>query len=64
MKTDFIPGTVFRGNVNGVLFEIVKVEKNNATIKCLNNGKFFVYGVRALEHCDITILGGADDGKE
>lgn len=65
MKTDLKKGTIFRGNVNGALFEIVKIENGNATIKCINQGKYFVYGVKALERCDITILEReAEDGKE
>ena len=65
MRTDLKQGTIFRGNANGVLFEIVKIENGNATIKCNNSGKSFVYGIKALEHCNITILESeAEDGKE
>ena len=65
MKTNFKKGTIFRGNSNGALFEIVKIEKGNATIKCVHTGKCFVYGIKALEHCNITILESvAEDGKK
>ena len=63
MKTDFTPGTRFRGNVNGALVEVVKIEGHNATLKELKTGYIFSYGIRALEKCDVTILErGAKDG--
>ena len=58
MKTNFKPGTQFRGNVNGALFEVVKVEKLNITVKEIKTGKLYTYGTKALEHCNITILDG------
>lgn len=58
MKTNFKPGTQFRGNVNGALFEVVKVEKHSITIKEIKTGNLYTYGVKALEHCNITILEG------
>lgn len=68
MKTDFKPGTRFRGNVNGALFEVVKVEKHKSgqsvTLKEIKTGNLYTYGLKALEHCDITILEReAEDGK-
>ena len=55
-KGKFKPGTKFEGNVNGSLFEVVKVEKHNVTLKNLHTGELFTYGLRALEKCDVTIL--------
>ena len=59
----FRPGTRFEGNVNGALFEVVKIEGHNATLKNLHTGDIFTYGLRALEKCDVTILEGTQDGK-
>lgn len=55
-KGKFKPGTKFRGNGNGVLFEVVKIEGENATIKHYPTGETITYGLRALEKCDVTIL--------
>ena len=52
------PGTIFRGNVNGAMFKIVKIENHTATIKELNTGKHYTYGVAALEHCNISVMDG------
>ena len=53
----FQPGTRFRGNVNGAEMEVVKIEDNNATIKDLKTGRVFIYGLQALEHCDLEVTG-------
>ena len=58
-KGKFHPGTKFRGNVNGALVEVVKIDYNQvpiATLKDLKTGHIFTYGLRALEKCDVTIL--------
>lgn len=55
-KGKFHPGTQFRGNENGVLFEVVKIENDVATIKHYPTGETITYGIRALEKCDVTIL--------
>ena len=62
-KGKFKPGTRFQGNGNGALFEVIKVDKHNATIKNLHTGGFLTYGIRALEKCDVTILEDAEDGR-
>lgn len=62
-KGKFKPGTRFRGNGNGALFEVIKVDKHNATLMSLNTGNVLTYGIRALEKCDVTILEDAEDGK-
>ena len=62
-KGKFKPGTRFRGNGNGALFEVIKVDKHNATLMSLNTGDVLTYGIRALEKCDVTILEDAEDGK-
>lgn len=62
-KGKFKPGTRFRGNGNGALFEVVKIDKHNATLMSLNTGDILTYGLRALEKCDVTILEDAEDGK-
>lgn len=59
----FHPGTRFEGNVNGALFEVVKIEGSNAILKNLHTGDIFAYGLHALEKCNVTILGVAQDGK-
>lgn len=61
-KGKFIPGVKFQGDYNGALFEVVKVDKHNATIKNLHTGYVFTYGLRALEKCFVTILEDAEDG--
>lgn len=58
MKTKFKPGTQFRGNVNGALFEVVNVQEHIIAIKEIKTGNVYAYGTKALEHCDITILEG------
>ena len=63
-KGKFNIGTQFIGNVNGVKMEVVKTEspwwiksrEKMVTIKDLETGKTFLYGLRALEKCDVTIL--------
>ncbi len=55
-KGKFKPGTKFRGNGNGVLFEVVKIEGKIATIKHYPTGETITYGLRALEKLDVTIL--------
>lgn len=55
-KGKFKQGTRFAGNVNGALFEVIKVDKHIATLKNLNTGEIFAYGLRALEKCSVTIL--------
>ncbi len=55
------PGTIFRGNANGAMFEVVKIENNMATVKELKTGNRYTYGVFALEYCNITILDGGDE---
>lgn len=59
----FHPGTRFRGNGNDALFEVLKIDKHNATLMSLNTGTIITYGLRALEKCDVTILEGTQDGK-
>lgn len=55
-KGKFKPGTKFRGNVNGAMFEVVKIEGKIATLKHFPTGETITYGLRALEKCDVTIL--------
>ena len=50
------PGTRFRANVSGAVFEILKIENNVATIRDVKTGMTINYGLRALEKCDVTIL--------
>lgn len=60
----FKVGTKFIGNVSGAKMEVVKTEspwwiktsEKMVTIKDLDTGKTFFYGLRALEKCDVTIL--------
>ena len=61
-KGKFKPGTKFQGNYNGEMFEVVKVEKRNVTLKSLRTGYVFTYGLRALEKCHVTILEDMKDG--
>ena len=63
-KGKFKPGTKFEVNFNGTLFEVVKVDKHNATLRNLHTGEIFTYGLRALEKCFVTILEeGEEDAK-
>lgn len=50
----FKPGTRFIGNVNGVEMEVVQIQNTMVVIKDLK-GNIFNYGLKALEHCDVTI---------
>lgn len=53
----FHRGVRFRGNVNGAEMEVVRIEDKNAIIKDLQTGRVFVYGLQALEHCDVEVTG-------
>lgn len=53
----FHPGTRFRGNVNGKEMEVVRIEGQNAIIKDLQSGRESIYGLKALEHCDVEVTG-------
>lgn len=64
MKTKFSEGTIFHCNRNNLFFEVVKIEKRNATVRELLSGAIYTYGLRALEELDVTIIRGTDDGKE
>ncbi len=64
MKRKLEPGTVFVGNVNNVVMELVEIQKSStrqghetAVIRETETGKLFTYGLDALERCNITILG-------
>jgi hypothetical protein len=60
----FKPGTVFKGNINGVQMVVIKIQKENlngcnkelAVIKDMTTEKTYTYGLRALERCNVTIL--------
>ena len=50
-------GTKIKGNVNGVIMEVVKIENNIlALLKDCKTGKISQYGLEALKRCNITIL--------
>ena len=54
-------GSTIIGNVNGSVFEVVKIEKNHkgtylAILKDCKPEKVFQYGLEALKRCDITIM--------
>lgn len=53
----FIPGTRFRGRVNGVEMVVARIEGTNAVIMDSRNGRYFLHGLSALEHSDVEILG-------
>ena len=55
-KGKFKVGTKFRGNGNGVMFEVVKIEGKIATLKHYPTGETITYGLRALEKLNVTIL--------
>ena len=55
-RHDIVPGTLFVGNVNGAKFEVVKIEGDSVVIKDLHTGQRFVYGIKALEKCDVTVV--------
>ena len=53
--------TKFKGNVNGAVMEILKIENPQyaslmAVIKDCKTGNTFQYGLEALKRCNITIL--------
>lgn len=49
-------GTKFVGNINKMYFEVVKIEGSLAIVKELSSNKKFNYGLKALEHCNITVI--------
>lgn len=52
-------GTKFKGNVNGVILEVEKIENNNTVLlRNCSTGKIHSFGLEALRRCDITILEG------
>ena len=56
MKTngiEFKVGSKFRGIVNGAEFEVVKIEKNHATI-VTSNGKKYTHAISYLQHLQVT----------
>jgi len=61
-KDRFAVGTVFRGDINGALMEIVKLQPNYsktrtiAVIKDLKTGKLHNHGLSNLECCHLTII--------
>ena len=50
-------GMKIKGNINGVVMEVVKIENNTlAILKDCKTGKISQYGLEALKRCNITIL--------
>ena len=50
-------GMKIKGNINGVIMEVVKIENNTlALLKDCKTGHIFQYGLEALKRCNITIL--------
>ena len=58
------PGTRFKGNVNGAICEVMKIESPITsckgvvvvTLEDCKTGYTFQYGLEALKRCNITIL--------
>ena len=57
------PGIRFKGNVNGAICEVMKIENSVTfckgvvvTLKDCKTGHVFQYGLEALKRCDIMIL--------
>lgn len=50
-------GMKIKGNINGVIMGVVKIENNTlALLKDCKTGKISQYGLEALKRCNITIL--------
>ena len=50
-------GMKIKGNINGVIVEVVKIENETlALLKDRKTGKIFQYGLEALKRCNVTIL--------
>ena len=54
-------GTKFKGNANGAVMEILKIENPQsalpvANIKDCKTGHIFQYGLEALKRCNISII--------
>lgn len=50
-------GMKIKGNINGVIMEVVKIENNTlALLKDCKTGKISQYGLEALKRCNIAIL--------
>ena len=46
-----------KGNINGVIMEVAKIENNTLSLlKDCKTGKISQYGLEALKKCNITIL--------
>ena len=54
-RDNMVPGTIFVGNANGAKMEIVKIEGDSVVIRDLHTDQKFVYGIRALKKCDVTV---------
>ena len=49
-------GTKIKGNVNGIIMEVIKIENNIlALLKDCKTGNIFQYGLEALKRCNISI---------
>lgn len=50
-------GMKIKGNINGDIMEVVKIENNTlALLKDCKTGKIFQYGLEALKRCNVTFL--------
>ena len=50
-------GTKIKGNVNGVIMEVLKIENNTlALLKDCKTGNIFQYGLEALKRCNISTI--------
>ena len=49
-------GAKYRGNVNGAILEIVKIENQCVLVKDCVTGKINPYGLEAFKHCLLTRL--------
>lgn len=49
-------GMIFKGNVNGVSFEVLSVNEKAVTYKVLGiaSNKIHMFGRKAFEHCNLT----------
>jgi hypothetical protein len=50
-------GMKIKGNINGVIIEVVKIENNTIVfLKDLKTGRICQYGLEALKRCNISII--------
>ena len=51
INKQFDPGTLFKGYINGKIIKIINASDKLVTYKCMETGKVFTMGRKAIERC-------------